>query len=218
LSQRARAHTTGVTPDPPQTPEGRKKRQTRKGAASEASASGSSDPLLITQPAPSADALTLARVLRAVAEEVERDPTLAQRVAATLATSAEPALPALHAAPVSTDAIPAEPAESGHEQETPTGETASETGSRVHQSFQPRIVTGAPPELGPGVPDPFALRERLGEAGLRAALDELRLGSLRAIIREHHLDPTGRLSKQNDASKLRARILSAVAAHDRPAR
>ncbi|HKT40443.1 MAG TPA: hypothetical protein VJR48_18875, partial [Ktedonobacterales bacterium] len=62
----------------------------------------------------------------------------------------------------------------------------------------------------PGVPDPFALRERLGEPGLREALDSLRLGSLRAILREHHLDPSGSLSKLNDAEKLRAHILKAT--------
>ncbi len=44
----------------------------------------------------------------------------------------------------------------------------------------------------------------------RAALDELRLGSLRAIVREHKLDPSGKLAQQNDAEKLRAAILKAA--------
>ena len=62
-----------------------------------------------------------------------------------------------------------------------------------------------------GIPDPFALRARLGERGLRAALDELRLGTLRAIVREHKLDPKGRLKGQNDEQKLRELILAATA-------
>jgi hypothetical protein len=61
------------------------------------------------------------------------------------------------------------------------------------------------------VPDPFALRKKLGEAGLRDALASLRMGSLRAIVRQHGLDPDGQLSKQNDAAKLRAHILAAAA-------
>jgi hypothetical protein len=78
--------------------------------------------------------------------------------------------------------------------------------------FQPRLVVGTPPTLGPGIPDPFALRQRLGEAGLRAALADLRLGTLRAIVREHRLDPSGRIARQNDADRLRTLILEAAAA------
>jgi hypothetical protein len=72
-------------------------------------------------------------------------------------------------------------------------------------------VTGVAPDLGAGVPDPFELRARLGADGLRQALESLRLGSLRAIVREHKLDPGGRLSTLNDAAKLRERIMRAVA-------
>jgi hypothetical protein len=78
----------------------------------------------------------------------------------------------------------------------------------IGRSFHPTIVTGVDDALGPGVPDPFSLRERLGEAGLREALATLRLGSLRAIIRQHGLDAKGALSKVNDAEKLRAHILA----------
>ena len=80
---------------------------------------------------------------------------------------------------------------------------------RGGKTFKPRIITGAAPELGMGIPDPFALRARLGERGLRAALDELRLGTLRAIVREHKLDPKGRLKGVNDEQKLRELILAA---------
>ncbi|MGZ3601401.1 MAG: hypothetical protein ACXWQ5_17300, partial [Ktedonobacterales bacterium] len=63
---------------------------------------------------------------------------------------------------------------------------------------------------GQGVVDPFALYATRGEDGLGAALDELRLGSLRAIVREHQIDPLGKLAQQNDAEKLRAAILKAA--------
>ncbi|HEV8191671.1 MAG TPA: hypothetical protein VGP82_09335, partial [Ktedonobacterales bacterium] len=82
---------------------------------------------------------------------------------------------------------------------------------RGSKTFRPHIITGAAPELGRGIPDPFALRARLGERGLRAALAELRLGTLRAIVREHKLDPKGRLKGLNDEQKLRELILTATA-------
>jgi len=50
----------------------------------------------------------------------------------------------------------------------------------------------------------------LGEDGLRAALADLRLGTLRAIVREHKLDPSGKLAGQNDDAKYRALILRAM--------
>ncbi len=82
--------------------------------------------------------------------------------------------------------------------------------ARVNRSFRPRLITGASPELGAGIPDPFALYAEKGEQGLRAALAELRTGSLRAIVREHRLDPAGRLAGNNDADKLRTVIVKAV--------
>lgn len=82
--------------------------------------------------------------------------------------------------------------------------------ARVNRSFRPRLITGASPELGAGIPDPFALYAEKGEQGLRAALAELRTGSLRAIVREHRLDPAGRLAGNTDADKLRAAIVKAV--------
>jgi hypothetical protein len=45
---------------------------------------------------------------------------------------------------------------------------------------------------------------------LRTALEDLRLGTLRAIIREYHLDPQGKLIRQNDAGRLRKAIMEAV--------
>jgi hypothetical protein len=143
----------------------------------------------------------LARALRAVASELERDPALAQRVAQAIneptATAAPAPGPARGEAAAPREASAAEPA----------AEPAAPT---IGRSFRPTIVTGVAETLGPGVPDPFALRQRLGEAGLREALASLRLGSLRAIVRQHGLDPSGSLSKLNDAEKLRTHILAAT--------
>jgi hypothetical protein len=136
---------------------------------------------------------TLARTLRAVAAELERDPALARRVADAIADAGRDA-------PVSARA-----AEPGFAEPEPPMKKGG-----VNQSFRPRLVTGASPELGSGVPDPFALAKRKGEPALRAALDELRLGTLRAIVREHKLDPGGKLARLNDAQKLREAILAAV--------
>jgi len=138
----------------------------------------------------------LARALRAVAAELERDPALARRVASAVGGGADgeqetrrlPSRSAPVAEPVADDAPLA----------------------TIGRTFHPSIVTGVTPDLGSGVPDPFALRERLGLDGLRNALESLRLGSLRAMVREHKLDPGGRLSKLNDAVKLRERIVQAV--------
>ncbi len=142
----------------------------------------------------------LARALRAMASELERDPTLARRISEAMRD--------LTAAPTSSHAQ----GEQGAASTTKNTEAARETKSkRASRTFQPRVVEGRNPELGTGIPDPFALRARLGEAGLRAALGELRLGSLRAIVREHKLDPAGALMRGNDAEKLRALILARTA-------
>ena len=130
-----------------------------------------------------------ARALRAIAGELERDPQLAQRV---------------------TEAMRAETPDSASASNAPESEPPAKKSARP---FRPRVIEGARPDLGPGVPDPFALRARLGEAGLAAALDELRIGSLRAIVREYKLDPTGKALKETDAERLRKLILRATASH-----
>jgi hypothetical protein len=134
----------------------------------------------------------LARALRAVAAELERDPALARRVTTAMG-----------------GALGGERPEGAADGEAATTRDA-EPAATIGRTFRPTIVTGVTPELGAGVPDPFALRDRLGVDGLRTALESLRLGSLRAIIREHNLDPNGRLSRQNDAAKLRERIVRAA--------
>ncbi|MBF6590327.1 MAG: hypothetical protein IVW57_07325 [Ktedonobacterales bacterium] len=199
MSQRTRAHTTGAP---------RKPRKPRPAATPDAGATPDTDmgaELVVTEraresdgrpatPAPEVSAEELARLLRAVAGELERDPHLARRVAVAMRPSSEETAPAGATAPVAPP---------------PTSEAAP-LASGGH-SFRPRLITGAAPGLGPGVPDPFALRARLGAAGLHAVLEELRLGTLRAMVREHGLDPTGRLTSQNDPAKLRALILAAAA-------
>ncbi len=142
----------------------------------------------------------LARVLRAVATELERDPALAWRVASAMSGVSEDGQAPRSTTLETVAGTIAKPAADGAPAAT------------VGRTFHPAIVTGVAPDLGPGTPDPFALRERLGLDGLREVLSSLRLGSLRAIVREHKLDPSGRLSKLNDAEKLRAHILAATRA------
>jgi hypothetical protein len=166
---------------------------------------------------------TLARTLRAVAAELERDPALARRVAAAVQDQGNSVPPS---SPTASGGVPRERGLAGgeasakngkngkptkaiasHEDDAPPATSAKTAKPRP---FVPRLITGASPELGTGVPDPFALSRRLGADGLRAALDELRLGTLRAIVREYTLDPAGRLAGQNDAERLRTAILDAA--------
>jgi hypothetical protein len=144
----------------------------------------------------SAETLTLeelARALRAMATELERDPALARRVAGAIR------------APVA-----ATPPETASTASDATDERSSHSARRARTSFKPRLVSGAAPVLGTGIPDPFVLREQLGEEGLRDTLADLRLGTLRAIVREYKLDPVGKLAGQNDDAKYRALILRAT--------
>ncbi len=181
MSQRTRARTTGAEP---------KRAQKQRDTADQQSASSAApEPAPITPSSLAPEGV--ARVLRAVAAELERDPAMAARVAAAMSPE-QPTAPATKPKATAGADEPASPKRGG-------------------KTFRPRIITGAGPELGMGIPDPFALRARLGERGLRAALDELRLGTLRAIVREHKLDPKGRLKGQNDEQKLRELILTATA-------
>jgi hypothetical protein len=183
LSQRTRAHTTGGAPRTPP-----KAKATKNAASQHTTPATDTAEQRDTEARLPLAAETLARTLRAVADELERDPALARRIAGAVRETP-------------TDGP--SPAEAAEEPATPP--------KRPTRAFKPKLITGAGPELGTGIPDPFALYTTLGEAGLRAALDELRLGTLRAMVREHGLDPSGRASKQNDAEKLREVILRAVA-------
>lgn len=147
----------------------------------------------------------LARALRAVATELERDPALAERVAQAINE------PAAAGSASSAPAAAPEPVHSSTRERKAPAEVVDEPpAATIGRRFRPTIVTGIDEALGPGVPDPFALRERLGEDGLRAALASLRLGSLRAIVRQHKLDRSGALGRLNDAEKLREKILAAT--------
>lgn len=181
MSQRTHGRTTGAgsRSQPENTPPAAR-RTRRASAAAPAVAGASVDPAVI------------ARTLRAVADELERDPALASRVAAGMdrpLTGSDPR------------------AVAGSEPERAPRSAA--------RRFQARLVTGVDARLGPGILDPFALRQRLGADGLAAALADLRLGGLRAIIREHALDPHGRAAHVNDAARLRAVILEATAQRQR---
>ncbi len=205
MSQRTRARTTGAaarrTSQPPR--DGDETESLAPTAATEPAAApaprrGKRAAAPETTPAQEPLALgpdALARALRAMASELERDPALAQRVAQAI--SEAPAV-----APVSGERSQRAAAQGSADEPAPPS---------IGRTFHPTIVTGVAEALGPGVPDPFALRQRLGEEGLRDALASLRLGSLRAVLREYHLDPSGKLSKLNDAEKLRAHILQATA-------
>ncbi len=175
MSQPTRARTTAA---------GRSTRKTTGKAAER-----HDDPALAQPPSSGLAPETLARTLRAVAAELERDPALARRVADAIAA-------------------PASVEPEGKEREG--GEHERPAARGVNQSFRPRLVTGADPALGSGIPDPYAIYGRGREKGLRTALAELRLGSLRAIVREHRLDPSAKLTRQNDAEKLRAAIVAAA--------
>ena len=198
MSQRTRSHTTDATakptsraaqpaeaPAPAPAPAPRRAKRTPADAPAE-------PPVVAPAEPPSAlpmRADALARALRAVATELERDPALAQRVAQAIND----------VAPSNATTAPAA--------EAPVTEPEPPT---VGRKFRPTIVTGVAEDLGPGVPDPFALRAKLGEAKLKEALASLRMGSLRAIIRQHGLDREGHLIAINDAAKLRAHILAAT--------
>lgn len=185
MSQRTHVPTTGDDPPPPAKSRRAPKRANGQPAAP-ANAEMTAQPQLLTSLSPE----EVARALRAVASELERDPALARRVADALRAPTPAIGPAVAVEP------PQAPA-----RVAPT------------RAFTPRIIEGASADLGTGIPDPFALRARLGDAEFARALDGLRLGSLRAIVREHHLDPTGALTKGGDADKLRAAILSATDTH-----
>lgn len=166
-------------------------RQSRKTSAKQRPVTGKTD-----NSSESGETLSpeeLARALRAMAAEIERDPALARRVAGAMRAPTD--APTAAETPVVAETLDDAPV-------TPT--------RRGARAFKPRLVTGAATVLGPGVPDPFALHERLGEDGLREALADLRLGTLRAIVREHRLDPEGTLAGQNDDAKFRALILRAT--------
>lgn len=219
MSQRTRAHTTDAATRSP-----RKARPAAPTADAVITPTPKGPPEAShSTNTPSMDGETLVRTLRAVASELERDPALAQRVARA-AAAALPDVAALSASATDTRA-PETPATRKRSASnaaataqlvppTAAPEDAPEDASvprRPARAFRPRLITGTAPDVGPGVPDPFALRAARGEAGLRAVLEDLRLGTLRAIVREHALDPSGQLVRQNDADKLRSAILDACA-------
>ncbi len=167
------------------------------------------------------------RWLRALADAVERDPALAARVqqeAAATPVSDEPALPPDLATLTVPDepAVPIAPAAPSEtlvetvELRTPASEPAEAAitptlrHTRRSSRYGPPSVTGRAADLGTGIPDPFALYATGGEDGLRRALDTLRIGSLRAIIRAHGIDPQGKLGAGATEKRLMSAIIAAA--------
>lgn len=156
----------------------------------------------------------LARWLRVLAAEVERDPALAARVtgidaAPTAVSQDAPPLPVgAPPAPVSPAAeqdLPAVPAPSSDTVVPPALKHR-----RRSSRYGPPTVAGRATELGAGVPDPFAILAASGEAGLRQALSTLRAGTLRAIIRAHKLDPQTKLPPEATEKRMITLIVGAV--------
>ncbi len=191
MSQRTRARTTGAATRAARKPAATPEQSPEQHARATAQAPVTGSPADAVPPVLPPE--TLARTLRAVADALERDPELARRVSAALAAS---------------DGAPQVSAPGTADGDSSAPEPAA--ARPAPRPFRPRLVTGTSADLGTGVPDPFALYARRGEAGLRDALAELRLGTLRAMLREHGLDAGGRLTRQNDAEKLRAAILDGV--------
>ena len=149
----------------------------------------------------------LAQWLRALADEVERDPALAAR----LRDRVQPPLAALATPTATHNALPeALVAPSPALISAPEPPASSLTHRRRATRFGGPAVVGRGADLGHGIPDPFALLAERGVEGLRAALQSLRAGTLRAIIRAHQLDPAGKLPESATEQRLVTAIIAAV--------
>lgn len=167
------------------------------------------------------EAADLARWLRALASEVERDPDLAARIAhiagkgeaepSPLRTPGEGEQGAMVVSPQTEAVAPQESPdllETAHPLEAMPAPTLRHRpgGSR----FGPPTVAGRGMDLGQGIPDPFALYAERGEDGLRQALEGLRAGTLRAIIRAYQLDPEGKLPASATEKRMATLIVTAA--------
>ncbi len=159
----------------------------------------------------------LVQWLRALADAVESDPDLATRVTQGMAAppehsvAPEPPAIAQEITPTISAATATPPAVAPPTDAPPPVEAIAPTLRHTRKSsrFGPS-VTGRPAELGTGVPDPFAVFARDGEEGLRRALEALRVGTLRAIIRAHDLDPAGKVGASATEKRLVTAIIAAV--------
>lgn len=158
----------------------------------------------------------LVRWLRALADAVERDPALAARIAAEVAPPPSPS-PSYDGEGRRTDRSLGQAGASSFPvvDAADAGASLAQSAPIVRHSrratkYGAPAVAGRAPELGAGVPDPFAIAMATGEEGLQRALATLRAGSLRAIIRTHQLDPKGKLSATATEQRMITVILTAV--------
>lgn len=172
----------------------------------------------------------LVRWLRALADAVERDPALAARIAAEMAPPPDPSpsddgagervgLADRAGATEPELAPPAIPPDNLEGDRVALAQPIfTVRHSRRTTKYGAPTVAGRAPELGAGVPDPFAIVSATGEEGLQRALATLRTGSLRAIIRTHQLDPKGKLPPNATDQRMITVILTAVKKATAPAK
>jgi hypothetical protein len=163
-----------------------------------------------------------ARWLHALAEMVERNPDLAELVRRRAAPPPDP-LPIFNGeGEIAHQADQPDPCDQATMSDLPAPSADGEElgpllrHTRRASRYGPPSVSGRAPELGTGIPDPFALFAREGAEGLRRALETLRVGSLRAIIRAHNLDPQGKLPASATEKRLITAILAAVQRQQTP--
>jgi hypothetical protein len=114
----------------------------------------------------SAEAQALAAFLRELANRAERDPVLAAHLRDALEASGLLAMAGHSRRPHASAKSP-----------------SAATPRPPHAATSPQASTAS------AMPDPYVLLRERGEEGLRAALAELDLAALRAMVRTHRLDP-----------------------------
>lgn len=161
--------------------------------------------------------------LRALAEEVERNPELAAKIQQVAAPA--PAHENHEQAHITR-------AESEHEDrmiDYAANNTAPVDVSvdvpapilrhrKRSSRYGPPTIEGRTDSKNMGVPDPRQLYAEQGEDGLRMTLQDLRAGTLRAIIRTYQLDPDGTMPAQASEKKMIALIVKAVHGEKRAGR
>ncbi len=145
---------------------------------------------------------TLPKLLRAVADEMDGDPALAARIAQRLQPELAP-LMAIGSSEKTNQLL--HNAIDGTIQETPTA--GLRHGRRSSRYGAPTVPGASAPA---GAIDPFKILQERGAEALQNALDTLRAGALRALIRKFEMDPSAKLSARANEARLREWIVSAA--------